>query len=113
MKLQCTADARAWADVVDVWTRKLLREFTDILQAGLEGDAEASAQLQAYYRRVFKDAAIVDADGTEIAGLDAILGANDESGLDNVDVAVVRWWADLPFLAYRERQKLGEAKRVS
>ena len=103
MRLECTADPRAWADVVDVWTRKMLREFSDTVATG---DEEV---IRAYYRRVVKSAHLCDVDGNEY-DLDAILSIDN---FDNVDAAVANWWGGLPFLAYQERQKMGEAKRVS
>ena len=130
MKLQCTADQRAWADVVDVWTRKMILDFLEILsrEAPLyetlpKDDDEANARqatyvkfveqkeadLSAYLHRVIKSAHIADAEGNEYDGVDAVLAAD----LDGVDAAVTSWWANLPRLAYRERQKLGEVTRVS
>ena len=130
MKLECTADPRAWAEVCDVWTRKLVREFADIVGRDMplydsvpKDEDEAKARqaeyaaavqqrvddLAAYYRRVVKNAHMVDAEGNELAGLDAILSAD----MDGVDAAVTNWWAGLPYLAYYERQKMGEAKRVN
>jgi hypothetical protein len=130
MKLECEADPRAWAVVVDVWTRRLLREFYDILsrtppvyetlpkddeEAGArqaayqEFGAKREADLLAYLHRVVKDAHMVDADGNELAGIDAIMAADQ----DGIDAAVTAWWGNLPGLAYQERQKMGEARRVN
>jgi len=107
MKLECEADPRAWVEVVDVWTRVMLREFQDILSAN---DEEA---LEAYYRRVVKSVHIVDADGNEIEGLDDLLEFEDGQGMDNVDAAVAYFWGTLPYQAYEARQRLGNARRVS
>lgn len=130
MKLECTADPRAWAEVCDVWTRKMLREFGEIVARPLpvypaapKDEAEAEerqaeiqaasqqqkADLDASYRRMVKSAHLCDADGNEY-DLDGILAIEN---FDNVDAAVANWWGGLPWLAHAERQKLGEARRVN
>ncbi len=120
MKLECAADPRAWAVVVDVWTRKMIREFDAILlrpaplqpvaPADLDAFTKQKADdLAAYLRRVIKDAHMVDAGGNEISGVNAILAAD----LDEMDAAITEWWTWLPYRAYAERQKMGEAKRVN
>lgn len=106
MRLECEADKRAWADVVDVWTRGMVKEFYDIL-----GQPNATEALRDYYREVVKDAAFCDVEGKEYHGLDEIFALDDGDGLDNVDAAVVNFWATLPQQAYTARQKLGNAIR--
>ena len=112
MRLECEADKRAWADVVDVWTRRMLSEFGDLLMAALRGEEGADDKVKEFYRCTVKDASITDADGAEYRGLDAILDVQAGSGMDNVDAAVASFWGNLPYQAYRARQSLGNAKRV-
>ena len=102
MKLVCTADPRAWAEVKDVWTRNDIKRYNELLSGG------DVAALRAFYAECIKDACVVDIAGQEYQGIEAIFGAED---MGDLDAAVAAFWLRLPWLAYSERQKLGEAKR--
>lgn len=133
MKLECTADKRAWAVVKDEWTRNDLRRFWELSGAAsvtvpdMPEPGEASEEvrlaiaemqakkqaaldnLRAYYKEAVKDACIVDVKGNEYRGVEACFDADD---MGDLDAAVARFWVMLPQLAYSERLKLGEVKRV-
>lgn len=107
MKLECSADRRAWAEVKDVWTRKDMRRFLEIMAStnGTMPDLLAD-----YLRDCVKDVCLVSLAGDEFRGVDAVLDLD----FDEVefDAAVEFFWGSLPRLAFEQRQRLGEAIRV-
>jgi hypothetical protein len=134
MRLECAVDKRAWVEVKDAWTRNDVRHFwelsgaasitvPDLPEPGQASEevrlaiAERQAQkqaamdaLRAYYKAVVKDACVVDVNGVEYKGVESVFGADD---MGDLDAAVASFWVMLPQLAYNERLKLGEVKRVS
>jgi len=132
MRLECTADKSAWAEVKDAWTRNDLKRFYELSGKASIAVPETSetasdevkaavAEMQArrqtalddllaYYKEVVKDAHLADVNGREYRGVEECFGADD---VGDLDAAVARFWVMLPQLAYNERLKLGEVKRVS
>jgi len=104
MRLECKADSRSWAEVKDVWTRNDLKRYNELLGADdLDG-------LHDFYTQAVQDCQVVDANGKEYKGVAQVFEADD---LGDLDAAVAWFWARLPWLAYVERQKLGEARKAS
>jgi hypothetical protein len=70
-------------------------------------ERETPTSLKEFYETFVTDACLVDVDGNEFKGIDAIF----DGDVDGLDAAVASFWASLPSMLYQERASLGKSLR--
>jgi len=109
----CEADPRNWVEISkEYWTGRDLKEFAQARTKGLvflnlpEDDRNGNKNpLQEHYETFVTDACMVDVEGKEFRGLEAIFTGE----TDDLDAAVVHFWYNLPEKIYTARMALGNA----
>jgi hypothetical protein len=105
MRLTLTLDnTEHWIDLKDVWSRRDLRAWLDLLGTpGAGGDGEQLALLSGWSSACH----LVDIDGVVYERVSAL----SSEALDNLDAAVLRFVFNAPTAAYEQRASLGNARR--